>query len=234
MRKAETWAVVTQLAAAQWGLLTTAQAVRFGVSVLMMSRLAERGYLEREAWGVYRLVGTPATLQLPRQAAWLQLEPKLLLEERWRALPETGVASHASAARALDLGDLLGEVHEFTVPGRRRTRRADVVLHKATLTKDDVTFAQALPVTTAWRTVCDLAADGVDGEHVAGVLADAVRTELVDPRTVDTSDLDRAAPVNGLAADGQQLLHHLLDIGGLVGGAAAALAEDHHAARRAG
>lgn len=224
MRKAETWTVVTQLAEAQWGLLTTAQAVRFGVSVLTMSRLAERGYLEREAWGVYRLVGTPATLQLPRQAAWLQLEPKLLLEERWRALPETGVASHGSAARALDLGDLLGEAHEFTAPTRRRTRRADVVLHRATLAKDDVTFVDALPVTTAWRTVCDLAADGVDGEHVAGVLAAAVRAGLVDPRAVDTDDLDRATAVNGLAS-GQRLLRHLLDIGGLVGGAAAALAD---------
>lgn len=42
---------LSQITAAQWGLVTTAQAGRRGVSRLYLSRLADAGYLERLAMG---------------------------------------------------------------------------------------------------------------------------------------------------------------------------------------
>lgn len=46
---------------------------------------------------------------------------------------ESGVVSHRSAAALYRLGDLPADVHEFTLPARRQTRRVDVRPHRARL-----------------------------------------------------------------------------------------------------
>lgn len=59
MSTTEVAQALAEITAYQWGMVTTAQARKVGVSRLDLSRLAERGLLERVAHGVYRNAAVP-------------------------------------------------------------------------------------------------------------------------------------------------------------------------------
>src|SRR5665647_620859 len=134
----------SQLAAGQWGLLTTAQAAREGITRLQLARLADAGVLERLGRGVYATTSS-ADEHLSLRAAWLALDPARTAEERLKSPTTTGVVSHASAAGLHNLGDLLDD-------------------------EQDVTIVEGLPVTTEERTIADLLRAGHDPEHVAQII----------------------------------------------------------------
>lgn len=172
---------VIGLAAAQWGLLTTAQAEAVGVSRSSLARLCAQGDLERVGHGVYVLAGADDALTTLR-AAWLSLAPSETPEERWASLPGDAVVSHASASALHDLGDLAHDVAEFTVPEPRRTVRAGIRLHQARLAAQDVTIVEGLPVTSIERTIADLLSDRKqsDPEHIARIIGDALVAAHLD------------------------------------------------------
>lgn len=204
-------AVVSQLAAGQWGMLTTAQAEREGVTRLQLARLADAGVLERVDRGVYATAAASAAHR-GLHAAWLALEPKRTAEERLADPIAAGVASHTSAAGLHRLGDLLDDEPELTLPHRKQSRRG-IRLHRATLADSDVTLVDGLPTTTEERTVADLLRDGHDPEHVAQIIGQGARRGVID-----LSDL--AAHVESSArrygqANGTALVEHLLDLVGL-------------------
>lgn len=204
---------VTQLAAGQWGLLTTAQAARAGVSRVQLTRMVTAGVLERIVHGVY---ATPSVLGdelLSLRAAWLALAPHASAGDRLADPVAAGVVSHSSAAHLHQLGDLLADEHELTLPKRYQSTRAGVRIHRAVLAADDVTIAAGLPVTTPTRTVADLLASGHDFEHVAHIAADAVRRGSSTPRGLALA-LQVTAARHG-APDGPALVQRLLDAGGL-------------------
>jgi predicted transcriptional regulator of viral defense system len=206
---------LADLAAGQWGLVTTPQAVAIGLSRVQLSRLCAAGGLVRLSHGVYALRGSTGTEDLDLLAAWLALDPRRPAADRLDDGPRGAVVSHASAAVRHGLGDLDADRHEFTTPTRRQTRRADVRLHRGVLAEEDVTLHRGLPITTPLRTVVDLLADGHDGGHVAGVLADALRRRLVD-RAALAERIGPYARRFGLPRqDGWALLHHLEELGGV-------------------
>ncbi|WP_116952934.1 type IV toxin-antitoxin system AbiEi family antitoxin domain-containing protein [Jiangella endophytica] len=170
------WLDVADLAAEQWGLITTAQAASIGVSAQTMARLANQGALQRLGHGIYRVAGAPFDPGDGLRAAWLGLDPGRRVAER-RADPSAAVVSHRSAARLHGLGDLDADSYEFTVSGRKQSRRPDVRLHRGSVTADDRTVVDGLPVTTVARTVADLAAARTDGDHLAAVVVDAVMAQ---------------------------------------------------------
>lgn len=203
--------VVSDLAAGQWGLLTTAQAAQAGVTRLQLARLADAGVLERVIQGIYATAASPTEHREVR-AAWLALDPALTAEERLADPVDAGVASHASAAALHQLGDLLDDEPELTLPRRKQSRRG-VRLHRLPLHTDDVTLVDGLPTTTAERTAADLLRDGHDPKHVATIIGQGVRRGVID---VD----DLAARLDPLAhrhghPDGRALVEHLLDLVGL-------------------
>ncbi|UNX54628.1 type IV toxin-antitoxin system AbiEi family antitoxin domain-containing protein [Georgenia sp. TF02-10] len=206
-------ATLTELAAGQWGLVTTAQAHQAGISRMQLSRLVEAGILDRVAHGVY---ATPAVLGdelLGLRAAWIALQPRRAVVERLADPVRAGVVSHASAAQLHGLGDLLADEHELTLPTRYQSTRPGVRVHRGTLTPADVTLVAGLPVTTAARTVRDLLAAGHDLEHVGQVAADAVRHGAADTRAL----VRALEPVVRRydAADAAALTAQLLQAGGL-------------------
>jgi len=179
---------IPRLAEDQWGLVTTAQLRLAGVARWDLNRLVADGLLERmpAAHGVYRMVGASADpLLLPLAAAWLQLRPELPGWERARR-PDAWV-SHRSAAELLGLGDLLADVHEFTVISRRQIRRRDVRAHvrKEPPEPGEWQMVRGLPVLSAARTVEDLLADHEDGSAVATVTRDALRTGQLTAENVE-------------------------------------------------
>src|SRR5674476_608222 len=59
----------SHIAAGQWGLLTTAQAVHEGISRLQPARLADAGVLQRVGRGVYATTSTLANTSAPGSVA---------------------------------------------------------------------------------------------------------------------------------------------------------------------
>lgn len=222
---------LADLAATQWGLVTTSQAQAAGVSRTHLNRLAAAGVLVRPAHGVYAMRTSAGDDLLGLRCAWLTLDPSRLAADRLADAAQGGVVSHESAAHLYGYGDLLADLHEFTVPARKQTRRTEVRLHRGELADGDVTVHRGLPVTTPGRTVVDLLTTHHDGEHVADVLAAAVRAHQID--------LDELAPrLAPFAArfalprrDGSVVLSHLLQLGGVAEEVdAATLAATAHAA----
>lgn len=202
-------AALADLAAAQWGLVTAAQAGRLGIGRMQLTRLATAGLLSRLSHGVYlsRWVAADAVTDL--RAAWLSLDPARTAEERLTADLTDVAVSHASAAELQELGSLYPDRHEFTSGRRRQTRRPDIRLHQRPLPASDSAVVHGLPVTTPARTVVDLLAQRQDTEHVAQILGDAAERGVLDLRGL----ADRLAPLaaaHGQAAgDGAALLDRL-------------------------
>jgi len=202
--------IVGAIAADQWGLLTTRQAVAQGLTRLQLSRLAERGHLERVSHGVY---GQPVALADPNvelRAEWLALRPELTAAERLRDPATTGVVSHTSAAGLHALGSLLDDELHYSLPRPYRSRKPGVRTHRANLVDADVVILEGLPVTTIARTVTDLLAGGHDLEHVAQVLREAVLSGRMR-----LSELYSAADRRPDSARTRELLGALLQVAGL-------------------
>ncbi|MPY79992.1 MAG: hypothetical protein GEV04_16345, partial [Actinophytocola sp.] len=165
MRLAEAIRVVSDHAADQWGMLTTAQATAAGVNRTTLVRLVDAGLLESPARTVYMVPAATPT-HIEERAAWLRLEPRRPAWQRGPLDSDGGVLSHRTAAKIHGLGDLPTDGVEITVPRRRTTRDPQVRLRRAALTPSEVTVIDGLPVTTVERTILDLLADHIDGGHV--------------------------------------------------------------------
>jgi predicted transcriptional regulator of viral defense system len=172
MPQMRTSSKLAELAEDQWGLLTRRQAEASGVSRATLQRLSgTEGPLERMTQGVYHLAGAPLPDHAPLRAAWLALAPDTPV---WERRPEQGVVSHRSAAAMYGLGELPADRHEFIVPGRRQTKRADVRIHRGELREEEWETLRGLPVTTPARTAADLLGDREDPGAVAQVVVDAI------------------------------------------------------------
>ena len=202
------------LAADQWGLITSAQAADLGVPVQYLARLAHAGLLERYRHGVYRVGGAPADPLMELRAAWLSLAPSRPVANRLTD-PSDGVVSHRSAAAVHRLGDLAAPRLEFTTAVRKQTRDPAIGLHRRALVVGEWTVVDGLPVTTVLTTIADLATEGIDGGHLAGVVGDAIAS--------GRAEVDQVAAVLGPVAhryghrrgDGRGLLGELIALGGL-------------------
>lgn len=166
---------LSDLAAEQWGLVTAAQARSLGVTPQALARFARQGILERLVHAVYRAAGAPPSPLDDLRAAWLALDPARRARDRRREA-RPAVVSFRSAAAVHGLGDLAADAMEFTVSGRKQTRRPDVRIHRGALDRGDWTIVDGLPVTTALRTIRDLASTHIDGGHLAGAVRDALHT----------------------------------------------------------
>ncbi|SDC09151.1 Transcriptional regulator, AbiEi antitoxin, Type IV TA system [Raineyella antarctica] len=209
---------VARLAAGQWEMLTTAQAEREGITRVQLSRLADAGVLERVDRGIYTLASSPDDHRRLR-AAWLSLDPVHTVEERLADPVAAGVVSFASAAGLHQLGDLLDDQPEFTLPGRKQSRR-NMRIHRLALAADDVQLVEGLPTTTVERTIADLLRDGHDPDLVAQIVGQALRRGALDQERL-AAHLQPLAHAHG-QPDGPALVAHLLDVAGLSPGQIAA------------
>lgn len=197
------------LAEDQWGLVTRQQAGRAGISPATIQRLADRSVLERVAHGVYHLSGAPVPDHVELRAAWLQLAPDV---PAWERTPEQGVVSHRSAAALYGIGHLPADVHEFTFPTRRQSRRADVRLHQGNI--GHTIGLRGLPVTRPSQIASDFLAEREDPAAVAQIVADAIRGIYDYPGTFADALAPHARKFGLRRGDGIALLGWLLDLVG--------------------
>lgn len=171
---------LADLAAGQWGLVTTPQATALGVTHSQLNRLAEQEVITRLSHGVYQLRSAPSDRHIDLRAAWLAFAPGLTAGQRLRNPNDGPIVSHASAASLRGWGDLTAYDSEFTFDGRRQTRRDGVRIHRGPTPKADVEIVDGLPTTTSERLIADLLAVNEDIEHVAAVLAGAIHSRSID------------------------------------------------------
>ena len=207
MKQAEVLATLEMVASDQWGIVTTAQAGREGVERLRLSRLAEKGDLERARHGVYLLPSHQAGPQDEIRAAWLSLEPKKFIDERWDDKWPV-VVSHESAARIHGIGRLIPPKFTFSTGGTKQTRQQGVrIFTRRKIPETDIVSVDGLPVTSVARTVGDLAEQKIERGYLADLVADALRKENV--RIDDLAEkLEPAARSYG-AKTGMQLVSEL-------------------------
>ena len=203
--------LLADLSEEQWGLFTRRQAEATGIAWTTLSRLAASGAAERVAHGVYRLRGGPPVDHLALRAAWLQLDPDT---PAWERAPDSGVVSHRSAAALYGVGHLPADVHEFTLPRRRQSRRPDVRLHRARLSEGEWISLRGLPLTLPSRIAADLLAAPEDPEAVAQIVADSLRAVYDYPGTVAEQIAPHAARFGLRRGDGLALLTWLLELTG--------------------
>jgi hypothetical protein len=129
----------------QHGLLTRKQALAAGMSTDAIRGRLRSGVWEHVHQGVYRLAGAPVSKWQPVMAACL-------------AGGAGAVASHRTAAGLWGLPVTVAGT-EITVLRSRRVRLPGVVVHQtACLERVDVVWRHRIPVTSAARTLVDLAA----------------------------------------------------------------------------
>jgi hypothetical protein len=195
MKLDETIRIVSALGSDQHGLVRVDQ---FPANQRRnLDQLVRRGVIVRLTKGVYRVGGAPTT--------WMQL----LAASTWPLGP-TAVVSHASAARLRGFDRFDDEVVELTVLRGHRGRALpsiDSTVHTTLYrTRRDTSRVANLPVTSAERTILDLARSGTPTIKVEAAIDSAVRLRIT---TLDRI-IDRISVVEGSARWGVAQLDALL------------------------
>lgn len=151
------------------GLFTSEQARKSGFTDSVLSRLAQRGRIERTARGVYRIPYVPIN-------RFSQYREAILWAQAHRG-PHMVALSHETALAVYGISDANPATIHVTVPKSARLRRespTSVVVHHAELSSQEITVIEGLPVTSIARTIIDLL-------HSGGRL-DLIRQAITDAR----------------------------------------------------
>ena len=181
-----------ELAAAQAGYFTAAQARGLGYSARSLVHHVAAGHFERVSRGFYRLVGVPADPHEDIVAAWL------------RFAPHRAVVSHDTALALYDLAPSRSHEIHLTLPREHRPRNPQpatgVKLHTTTvpLRRDEVAKRFGVEITSPARTITDVADIGVDPSVVIEATGRALATGLITPNELRAAVKRRSARVRRL------------------------------------
>jgi predicted transcriptional regulator of viral defense system len=171
-KKVEEQGKLYNIAEAQAGYFTALQAQSVGFSRPVLVHNTKIGRFKRVAHGIYRLVQFPNSRVEDLFVAWLQAGPN-------------SVISHDSALALYELSDALpAEIH-VTIPRTGSRRRRGLRLHTQHLEADEITRRAGLPVTTAARTIADVAVAGLADELVRQAIDEAINRGLVTHRALE-------------------------------------------------
>ncbi|WP_148261264.1 type IV toxin-antitoxin system AbiEi family antitoxin domain-containing protein [Conexibacter woesei] len=170
-----------ELAEAQFGVVGRRQLGALGLSPTMVRDRLDRGSLVRLHRGVYAVGHRRLRREGIRLAAVFAAGPGAVL-------------SHRDAAGLHGIRPANHRNIDVTVDGKR-ARAPGIALHRATLTPDDVTQIDGIPVTTLARTLVDLASV-VPRDHLTNALNAAERNHRVDVGAIELV-LERARGRNG-------------------------------------
>jgi len=155
---------MARVAAVQHGVFSRTQATEAGAGRgLIASRVGTRKWVLRYA-GVYLIAGSPRSWKQELLAACFAANHAF--------------ASHRSAAAVWQLPGGAQGILELSIPRGRRVRLPGLLVHQAdALTPADVTITDAIPLTTATRTIVDLASV-ISTDILEEALDDALRRRL--------------------------------------------------------
>lgn len=168
-----------QIATAQGGYFTAAQARQAGYAYSQQHFHVERGNWLKIDRGLYRLRDFPPGERedLIRWSLW----------SRDQKGHTQAVVSHDTALTVHELSDVMpAQVHLTVPPGFRKRVPAGCVLHKAVLTPEEVEAQDGFRVTTPLRTLCDVADSPLSQEHLTRGVRDALERGLLRGRYLET------------------------------------------------
>ena len=154
-----------EIAESQAGYFTASQAREVGFSWERLSSNAQTGLFQRVARGIYRLSRFPGSAFEDLFVAWLRTGRR-------------AVISHESALAVYALTDLLpGDIHVI-VPRTASRRRPGIRQHTNQLSPNEITSREGLPITTAARTIADVAVSGLADELIWQAMQEALQRGL--------------------------------------------------------
>ncbi len=169
------------LAESQAGYFTMAQAVEAGFARNTHSYHVHAGNWIREHRGIYRLVRFPLT-ESGHLVLW-----SLWSRDR-KGVPQ-GVYSHATALQIRELSDVNpSKLHMTVPPGFRRNSTVPpvLVLHKARLAPEEIIREHGYAVTTAMRSILDVAASGdADRDLIEQAFREGRRRGLITRQQIE-------------------------------------------------
>lgn len=175
MKRVEALESLSLLGSQQHGLVTTSQAQDAGIPRIWLSRLAGIGILQRLRQGVYALPSASNDALQELRAAWMAIAAKSGNDGPLGVSTPLAVISHSTAAMVHHLSDLIPSRFEFTSPEPLQTGQSDIVLYRAELLPNEVSWLRGLPVTSVARTVSDLSNSYIDLDQLEEVIKNAYR-----------------------------------------------------------
>jgi predicted transcriptional regulator of viral defense system len=175
-----------QIAAAQGGYFTSAQARQAGYAYSQQHFHVSRGNWLKVDRGLFRLRDFPPGERedLIRWSLW----------SRNRKGDPQAVVSHDTALTIHALSDVMPDRVHLTVPtGFRKKALPGCVLHRADLAPSDVESRIGYQVTTPLRTLLDVAGGPLSQEHLNKAVHDALERGLVRRRLLETATCSPAA-----------------------------------------
>lgn len=187
------------LARTQAGAISTSQLDDAGFGRGSLLRATQRGWLRRAVRGVYTAGGAPDTVE---QRQWIGL----------LALGPQALVSHEAAARIHQLDRHLSDRVEFLLPRPRRGVELPFPVHTSTRFRStDRVLIQGMPVTSATRTILDLARSRVSRRRISAAIDSAIRLQLSSHSVI----AERLETLRGRGRWGARLIDDLLpDTGG--------------------
>ena len=157
------------LASGQGGYFTASQAREIGYSHQAQAHHVQAGNWHRVDRALFRLT------------EWVPgIHDDLARWTLWSA--GKGVVSHESALAVYDVGEFESPRVHLTVPPGFRKRDDGVEIHVVAVPPEDVVEHAGFRVTTAVRSLVDLARSGVDEEQLARAIEEARSRGLVTAR----------------------------------------------------
>jgi very-short-patch-repair endonuclease len=179
------------LAKRQHGVVARWQLIELGLHPQAIKHRSANGRLHRLRPGIYA-VGRP---QVSPPGHWLAAV---------LACGPQAVLSHRSAAALWQIRLPAPKLIEVSVPDHAPRRPAGVRVHRrASLTSDEMTVHNAIPVTTAACTLIDIATQ-IDSDQLEAAISEADKLDLISPEELRLV-IDRTAPRPGVRAMRQVL-----------------------------
>lgn len=215
---------VYELAANQWGLFTSAQALNIGTSRNQINRMINDGRVEQITYGTYRVVASPESKDTATKAAWLSLNPDKSAFERLSSNRIDAVATGRTAAFLYGYGDLYQSPFSFVVPKGKRTARKDLELIQDEIAEDDISVMFDIPVATPERLIADLVRLREDPSLIGNIISDAAKTGYVFQASKLGDLLSPYAKANGFEPnDGLKFAEKLIEDNALKAGMVSAM-----------
>ena len=168
------------IAAAQGGYFTAAQAKRIGYAYSQQHFHVSRGNWLKVEHGLFRLRDFPPGERedLIRWSLWSRNQKGTPL----------AVVSHDTALTVHELSDVMpARVHLTVPPAFRKRVPPGCVLHKTILLPEDVESRTGYQVTTPLRTLLDVADSPLSPEHLNRAVRNALGCGLVRRRTLEAA-----------------------------------------------
>lgn len=169
-----------EIAAAQGGYFTSAQAMKVGYAYSQQHFHLSRGNWLKVDRGLFRLRDFPPGERedLIRWSLWSRNQ---------KGVPQA-IVSHDTALTIHELSDVMPmRVHLTVPPGFRKRVPPGCVLHKADLAPDDIESRTGYQVTTPLRTLLDVADSALSQEHLNKAMREALERGLVRRGLLETA-----------------------------------------------